>query len=132
MCESVCVGESHLQCGEHQSQLSMLNVGIHQIFYQTDLGSQVPDPGEQSSKNMFSHLQRLLTTPRLYIVIKPKPANRLITVCVCVGVNKPRPEHHIEEEREQVIHAPQEVAIQHRFYFLGQLLKRLLDDEEFV
>lgn len=53
-------------------------------------------------------------------------------VCFCVWDNTPSPDNHIEEEGEQVIHAPQEIPFQHRFYFLGQLLKCFLDDQEFV
>lgn len=51
-------------------------------------------------------------------------------MCVCGGT--PRSDHHIEEQREQVIHAPQEVAVKHGLHFLGQLLKSLLDDDELV
>lgn len=42
-------GRGHLQGGEHQSQLSMLNIRIHQSFNHIDLSSQIPDPGQAAT-----------------------------------------------------------------------------------
>lgn len=55
-----------------------------------------------------------------------------LTTCVCVCCGTPCSDHHIEEEREQVVHAPHEVVLQQRFDFQSQLLKGLMDDDEFV
>lgn len=55
-----------------------------------------------------------------------------LSECERLCCSLPRSNHHIDEEWEQVIHAPQEVAVQHGIDFLGQLLKGLLDDDEFV
>lgn len=44
----------------------------------------------------------------------------------------PGSEHHIKEEWEQIIHAPEEATMQQRFHLQGQLLKRLLDHHQLV
>lgn len=54
------------------------------------------------------------------------------TACTSVCCSIPGSDHHIDEEWQQVIHAPEEVAIKHGIDFLGQLLKRLLDDDQLV
>lgn len=95
----------------------MLNIWIHQIFNHIDLSPQIPDPGQaatnQQEKTCESSTQKLSERERLRCSI-------------------PRSDHHIDEEWQQVIHAPQEVAVQHGSDFLGQLLKGLLNDDEFV
>lgn len=98
----------------------MLNIRIHQVFNHIDLSSQILDPGQQQKKQMYK-----LAMPYL----KHKTCWN-VTDCVCC--NTPGSDHHIDEEWEQVIHAPQEVAVQHGTDFLGQLFKCLLDDNEFV
>lgn len=52
--------------------------------------------------------------------------------CVWGRYNTPGSDHYIKEEWEQIIHAPQEVSIQHGLHLHRQLLKRLLYDHEFV
>lgn len=44
-------GRRYLECGEHDAMLSVLNAGVHQVFDQADLGSQVPDSEDQKKNN---------------------------------------------------------------------------------
>lgn len=43
----------HLECGEHDAVLAMLDTGVHQVFNQTDLRPQVPD-----SEDQMKHFQQ--------------------------------------------------------------------------
>lgn len=71
-----------------------------------------------SKTEAFRHLQLMLMLTKC--------------VCACVWDNTPRSEHHVNEERQQIIHAPQVISIHHRFYLQVQLLKCLLDDQQLI
>lgn len=85
----------------------------------------------------------MLTSAPRFLILESRAATQHVQsqfrtathhLCVCVSecCGTPCSDHHIEEEREQVIHAPHEVALQLKFDFQSQLLEGLMDDDKLV
>lgn len=48
------------------------------------------------------------------------------------SISSPCPKHHVQKNREEIVHGPQEVILQLSQHLLGDLLKGLLDDIQLV